>query len=200
VLEAASIDLEKLTSYGLPIIIDLAQIPATMQKNGSCSGSHDCRNAGLGYHQVCRRVEAFVAANDFPVQVIPTQIFINADGTPYLPSEDVGITSTLYQLQGYRDARHSPAHQGGLPKTRCGPFLPIWGWPNDRTARRFVQMITSSGWLAPYLRWRPASLLRLPLCALSGIPLVVGYYVGGTGQRDPKKAFLLSVTLLLAPP
>jgi thioredoxin 1 len=27
------------------------------------------------------------AARDFPVQVIPTQVFINDDGTPYVPSE-----------------------------------------------------------------------------------------------------------------
>jgi cytochrome c biogenesis protein CcdA len=30
-------------------------------------------------------------------------------------------------------------------------------------------------------------------CSLSSIPLVIGY-VGGVGQRDVKKSFLLSVT------
>ena len=33
-------------------------------------------------------------------------------------------------------------------------------------------------------------------CALSSVPLVIGY-VGGTGQKDAKKAFKLSLTFAL---
>lgn len=54
-------------------------------------------------------------------------------------------------------------------------------------------LIKESVWLAPLLALVAGILTSFTPCALSGIPLVVGY-VGGTGQRDPKKAFRLSVT------
>jgi cytochrome c biogenesis protein CcdA len=54
-------------------------------------------------------------------------------------------------------------------------------------------MISESGWLAPVLALFAGILTSFTPCALSSIPLVVGY-VGGTGQRDTKKAFWLSVT------
>lgn len=55
------------------------------------------------------------------------------------------------------------------------------------------ELITRSGWLAPLLALLAGILTSITPCALSSIPLVVGY-VGGTGQRDTKKAFWLSVT------
>lgn len=54
-------------------------------------------------------------------------------------------------------------------------------------------VITESGWLAPVLALAAGILTSFTPCALSGIPLIVGY-VGGTGQRDTRKAFWLSVT------
>ena len=54
-------------------------------------------------------------------------------------------------------------------------------------------LITSSGWLAPLLALLAGILTSITPCALSSIPLVVGY-VGGAGQRDTKRAFWLSVT------
>ncbi len=53
-------------------------------------------------------------------------------------------------------------------------------------------LIASSGWLAPLLALVAGILTSLTPCALSGIPLVVGY-VGGTGQRSTKRAFFLSI-------
>lgn len=55
------------------------------------------------------------------------------------------------------------------------------------------ELITKSGWLAPLLALLAGILTSVTPCALSSIPLVVGY-VGGTGQRDTKKAFWLSLT------
>ncbi len=54
-------------------------------------------------------------------------------------------------------------------------------------------MITQNSWLAPVLAFVAGVLASFTPCALSSIPLVIGY-VGGTGQRDPKKAFRLSLT------
>ncbi len=58
---------------------------------------------------------------------------------------------------------------------------------------RLSAMITASGWLAPLLALVAGILTSFTPCSLSSIPLVIGY-VGGSGQRDPKKAFRLSVT------
>jgi len=58
------------------------------------------------------------------------------------------------------------------------------------------EIITESGWLAPVLALFAGVLTSFTPCSLSSIPLVIGY-VGGTGQRDTKRAFWLSVTFAL---
>jgi len=55
------------------------------------------------------------------------------------------------------------------------------------------QLIQSSGWLAPFLALLAGILTSFTPCSLSSIPLVIGY-VGGTGQKDTKRAFWLSLT------
>lgn len=55
------------------------------------------------------------------------------------------------------------------------------------------EIITESGWIAPILALFAGILTSFTPCSLSSIPLVIGY-VGGTGQRDTKRAFWLSTT------
>lgn len=57
-------------------------------------------------------------------------------------------------------------------------------------------LIQSSLWLAPLLALLAGILTSFTPCSLSSIPLVIGY-VGGTGQKDTKKAFKLSLTFAL---
>ncbi len=57
-------------------------------------------------------------------------------------------------------------------------------------------IITDSGWLAPVLAFFAGVLTSFTPCSLSGVPLVISY-VGGTGGRNTKKAFKLSVTFAL---
>jgi len=52
--------------------------------------------------------------------------------------------------------------------------------------------ISSSIWLAPIVALLAGILTSFTPCALTSVPLVIGY-VGGTGQRDTKRAFWLSV-------
>lgn len=54
-------------------------------------------------------------------------------------------------------------------------------------------MIAKSGWLTPLIALLAGILSSFLPCSLSSIPLIIGY-VGGTGQRDTKKALRLSVT------
>lgn len=54
-------------------------------------------------------------------------------------------------------------------------------------------LISQSIWVAPVLALLAGLLTSFTPCSLSSVPLVIGY-VGGTGNNDPKKAFLLSLT------
>ncbi len=57
-------------------------------------------------------------------------------------------------------------------------------------------LITESTWLAPVLALLAGILTSFTPCALSSVPLVVGY-VSGTGQKNTKKAFALSLVFAL---
>ena len=58
------------------------------------------------------------------------------------------------------------------------------------------KLLTDSGWLAPLLALAAGIVTSFTPCALSGIPLVIGY-VGGTDRQDFKRSFRLSVTFAL---
>ncbi|MEL7568630.1 MAG: cytochrome c biogenesis protein CcdA [Dehalobacterium sp.] len=57
-------------------------------------------------------------------------------------------------------------------------------------------LIEQSFWLAPLLALLAGVLTSVTPCALTSVPLVIGY-VGGTGNNDPKKAFRLSLIFAL---
>lgn len=57
-------------------------------------------------------------------------------------------------------------------------------------------MIKHSNWLAPFLAFIAGILTSFTPCSLSSIPLIIGY-VGGTGQKNTKRAFRLSITFAL---
>ena len=57
-------------------------------------------------------------------------------------------------------------------------------------------LLAENFWLAPLLALLAGVLTSVTPCALSSVPLVIGY-VGGTGSHDPKKAFRLSLTFAL---
>lgn len=56
--------------------------------------------------------------------------------------------------------------------------------------------IRNSFWLAPLIAFVAGVLTSVTPCALSSIPLVIGY-VGGTSGNDSKKAFKLSATFAI---
>ena len=68
------------------------------------------------------------AARDFPVQVIPTQVLIAADGTPYAPSEEVSAQIQFSQYS-YKDTGELvfTVHQGGLTKEQMRIILKDMG-------------------------------------------------------------------------
>lgn len=61
----------------------------------------------------------------------------------------------------------------------------------DIWLNQIAEIIGSNPWLAPLLALLAGVLTSVTPCALSSIPLIIGY-VGGTGERNTKKAFAYS--------
>jgi len=57
-------------------------------------------------------------------------------------------------------------------------------------------LISQSMWISPLLALLAGVLTSVTPCALSSVPLVIGY-VGSTGGNNPKKAFRLSLTFAI---
>lgn len=128
-LETNAVDLEALTTYGLPLIIDFGanscipckeMAPVLKTLNAEKQGK-----AIIKFVDVWKNTDA---ANDFPVQVIPTQVLIAADGTPYAPSEEVTSQIELTQYT-YKDTGELAftVHQGGLTEEQMRLILTDMG-------------------------------------------------------------------------
>lgn len=63
----------------------------------------------------------------------------------------------------------------------------------DQLLNTLSGLIANNVWLAPVLALVAGILTSVTPCALSSVPLVIGY-VGGSGSNDTKKAFKLSLT------
>lgn len=113
-LAATKIDLDKLKSYGLPIIIDFGA--------DSCIPCKEMAPVLKKLNQewqdkvIVKFVDVWKypdASAEFPVQVIPTQFFFNGQGKPYVPSDPEGMQMIMYSLKDTQEHVYT-AHQGGL--------------------------------------------------------------------------------------
>ena len=129
-LHTEKIDLEVLSAYKLPMILDF--------------GSDDCipckemapvlkkMNAQMQGKAIIRFVDVWKytnGADGFPVQVIPTQVLINADSKPYVPSEAMetsGIRFTMYSMKDTNEHMFT-VHQGGLTEEQMRLILKDMG-------------------------------------------------------------------------
>lgn len=115
-LKISEVDLDKLKSYKLPIVIDFGadscipckqMAPVLETLNEEWQGKAIVQFVDVWKYQV--------AANDFPVSVIPTQVFYNADGTPYVPSESIQKSIEFNMYSDRTSGEHIfTVHQGGL--------------------------------------------------------------------------------------
>ncbi len=96
-LAVTEIDLESMKAAGLPIMIDFGAdycAPCKQMEPILESVSREMQGkASIYYLDVEKYPET---AMQYPVQVIPTQVFFLPDGSPYLPDEQLGIPFTLY--------------------------------------------------------------------------------------------------------
>lgn len=128
-LSVSSIDLEALKEHKLPIIIDFgadscapckAMAPVLVTLNEEMQ-----EKAIIKFVDVWKYGEA---SRDFPVQVIPTQVIINADGSPYVPSDELANTIPFTMYSDRKTEEHVfTVHQGGLTEEEMRAILKDMG-------------------------------------------------------------------------
>lgn len=126
-LEAESIDLAALLAYQLPIVIDFGSdscIPC--QEMAPVLKSVNAESQGKAIIKFVDVWKYTDAADHFPVQVIPTQVLIGADGKPYVPGKDFGIEFNFYYANG--TSQHVfTTHQGALTGEQLRAILADMG-------------------------------------------------------------------------
>lgn len=122
-----ALELEKLKSYGLPIIVDFGadscvpckeMAPVLKELNEELQG-----RAIIKFVDVWKYDEL---AKGYPINLIPTQIFIDAEGKPYNPKDPEAKQVMLYTSRD--TGKHVfTTHEGGLTKDQLLDILKEMG-------------------------------------------------------------------------
>lgn len=124
-----AVDFDVLSEYGIPAIIDYGadscvpckQMAPVLEKlNKEMYGK-----AFIKFVDVWQYTEA---ASNVPVQVIPTQVLVNSDGTPFVPSDALSaqIEFTMYEHRDTGEHIYT-VHQGGLTEEQMRLILEEMG-------------------------------------------------------------------------
>ena len=115
-LKISEVDLDKIKSYKLPVVIDFGSdqcIPCKQMAPVLETLNEEWQ--GKAIVQFVDVWKYTTAANNFPVSVIPTQVFYNADGTPYVPSESIQKSIEFTMYSDKTSGKHIfTVHQGGI--------------------------------------------------------------------------------------
>ncbi|MDA8229464.1 MAG: thioredoxin family protein [Desulfitobacterium hafniense] len=126
-LETTAIDLDLLKSYGLPIVIDFGadscvpckeMAPVLKELNQEMQGKAIVKFVDVWKNQT--------AAEDFPVQVIPTQFFFDKEGNPFVPKDAEAMQMMLYSTKDTNKHVYT-AHQGGMTEEQFRAVLKEMG-------------------------------------------------------------------------
>ncbi|WP_010251838.1 thioredoxin family protein [Acetivibrio cellulolyticus] len=121
------IDLEKLKSYRLPIVIDFGSdscipckemAPVLNELNAELRGKAIIRFVDVWKYQQF--------ADGYPISVIPTQIFIDANGKPYNPKDPQAMQMRMYSSKDNGEHVFT-AHEGGMTKDQMLSVLKEMG-------------------------------------------------------------------------
>lgn len=126
---ASAIDFEVLSEYGLPIIADYGSdscIPC--QQMAPALKTLNDEMAGKAFIKFVDVWEYADAANNVPIQVIPTQVIFNADGTPFVPSDELAAEIEFIMYSSRETDEHVfTVHQGGITEEDMRKILKEMG-------------------------------------------------------------------------
>ena len=127
--ETEAVDFEALSAYGLPIIVDYGadtcipckeMAPVLEKANKEFQGKAFIKFVNVWDYQD--------AASNVPVQVIPTQVLFNADGTPFVPSDELAKEIQFDMYSHKESGEHIfTVHQGGLTEEQMWAILKEMG-------------------------------------------------------------------------
>ena len=121
------IDFDALQSSGLPVIIDFGadscipckeMAPVLVELHKELAGK-----AIIGFVDVWKYRDL---AQGIPIQVIPTQIFFDAQGKPYIPPEKSPVPFNMYNIKDTGEHVFT-THEGGLDKAQMLAILKDMG-------------------------------------------------------------------------
>ncbi len=126
-LHATRVDVDELIEHNLPMIIDFGatacipckeMAPVLVNVNKEMQGK-----------AIVKFVDVWEnpgSSTGFPVTTIPTQVFVNADGSPYAPTEALGIEFIFYNDKTTGEHVFT-THQGGLTEEQMTLILADMG-------------------------------------------------------------------------
>ena len=122
-----AIDLEQLKSYGIPIVIDFGA--DTCEPCKAMAPVLEKLNRELKGKAIIRFVDVWKypdLASNFPISLIPTQVLIDKDGKPYVPTEDNSKGMIMYQTKD-NDEHVYTTHEGGVTEEELLKILKEMG-------------------------------------------------------------------------
>jgi len=108
------IDLEQLKSYGIPIVIDFGADSCTPCKE--MAPVLEKLNAELKGKAIVRFVDVWKypdLAQGYPISLIPTQVLIDKDGKPYVPTDTNSAGLIMYETKDTNEHIFT-THEGGI--------------------------------------------------------------------------------------
>ncbi len=115
---SSAFDLEALRSTGLPLMIDFGADSCIPCKQ--MAPVMEELHASLQGRVIIRFIDVWKyrdLANGYPIQVIPTQLFFDAQGRPFSPPQSLGIPFNQYSLRDTNEHVFT-THEGGLDKAQ----------------------------------------------------------------------------------
>lgn len=126
--ETNALDFEQLSSYGLPIIIDYgADTCIPCKEMAPVLEKANKEFEGKAFIKFINVWDYPDAAKNVPVQVIPTQVLFNADGTPFVPSDELSSQIEFSMYQDDNQKHIFTTHQGGLTEEQMWKILKEMG-------------------------------------------------------------------------
>ncbi len=126
VLQERSFDLAAYQAHQLPLILHFGadDCPPCQEMRPALEATHQktIGKAVIKYFDVWKQPEL---GGDYPIRVVPTQVFILPDGKPYVPSAAVEESGLQFQIYEHRDTgEHAlTVHEGMLDEAEFQMIL-----------------------------------------------------------------------------